>query len=642
MAEAGGEDANRLLDAMFRDVINMLGRVVDPAILAEIATNLGLEDLDAIRNNVRALYHRIVTHINSEPFLQAEDGGLAYIMAARDRLRVALNITVGDPDEDVKHDLDDHHDDDPPFQDALPNHNGLENIHAVPVNAVNVGGIGRLRELKLSGSIGKPGQKGKLTYSSLLSQIRNAVRRGFDDSEICAAVIRCIDPNTALRNYLEEIEELTVDKMIPTLQSHFQEKNATALYHQMNNAVMTSEDTELSFCMDLMALRDKIFKISQTQGGEYTKPLLQAQFQKALYTGIKNESVRQELKPYLSSKRKQVVSDQQLMAEITDICMLDLEHQAKVDPKSKQASVSSVIGNVVHSDDSSPQVKPKPPGQGKPPLRQRADAKPPRSDIVAQLDNLLTPLTTQVCELYGAVQNLTQAGQGTNSPQQRQNQSSVSLETSQIQQQSSQQQQPDDKNDPLAGGGEIGVNHWMPWGSGLGYGGNRGRGPPWPFWWPPVGRGVYDEYENDGYQAGADSGRRAGGFDNANRGGFNSSMGRGRGNDSRGGFHNSGGRGINNVLGSGGSFNPGGLSNQGNFSGRGGHNNWNNRGRGGFSGGRGSYGGNQNFGGPSVKCPSCTQANAVFCNHCKVCYAIDHRSRECPHRDDPNFVPPKN
>ena len=53
--------------------------------------------------------------------------------------------------------------------------------------------------------------------------------------------------------------------------------------------------------------------------------------------------------------------------------------------------------------------------------------------------------------------------------------------------------------------------------------------------------------------------------------------------------------------------------------------------------GRGGY--NQQ---PRFLCPKCTQDNAAFCNHCRVCYSVAHRMLDCPHRNDPNFVPTKN
>ena len=88
--------------------------------------------------------------------------------------------------------------------------------------------FGRMRELKLSGQIGNPGEAGKLSYSSLSFQIANARARHFDDAEICAAVIRAITPNLPLRNYLERQRHLSLDMLISRLRTHFLLKGATA------------------------------------------------------------------------------------------------------------------------------------------------------------------------------------------------------------------------------------------------------------------------------------------------------------------------------------------------------------------------------------------------------------------------------
>ena len=595
----------------------MLGLVQDPGLLEEIYTDMELPaaELEALRGNLRPLYRRIMAHMLSDEFEALQDNGLAYLMAARDKLRIALGIAAGDPtgaEGGPKPEPEDSDDEGAnEFKDAL---------ETLEVNAVGAAGValGKLRELKLSGTIGKPGQKGKLTYSSLLSQIKNAIKRGFDDGEICAAVVRCIDPNSALRNYLEEIDDLTVKKLIPTLQSHFQEKNATSLYNQMNNAVMSGEDTELSFCMELMALRDKIFKISTAQGGEYTKSLLQSQFQKALYTGIKNERVRQELKPLLSSKRKKPPSDKTIMTEITEICMLDLEHQLKVEPKStaRRASASVTSAETDQTD------KGKKTQVGKittPKTESRPTENLQISQEFAQMKSILAPLTTQVCELYGAVEKLNQDAYGqAYQPQQQVPQ----LPPAQQPQPQPQQPQLDPTaqafaayHDGFGNGqnvvdGQVASGRGAHTGRGAYWGSRGGRAMHWPAWFQ-------DGFMGPGYSRGW--AEYPGGYDQQNYQPPHQqqyqppppqspqqpqqqqqSGGRGGSDGSRGGR---GGRGSSRG-------------------GRGGHNNHGN--------------GSQNT---PFLCPSCQKAKAVYCNHCRVCYAIDHRTNTCPHKDDPNFVP---
>ena len=62
--------------------------------------------------------------------------------------------------------------------------------------------VGKFRGLKFDGMIGKPGEKKKLTYRSLLSQIKHAVSQGFGDSEVVNAVLKCIPCNSSLRKII--------------------------------------------------------------------------------------------------------------------------------------------------------------------------------------------------------------------------------------------------------------------------------------------------------------------------------------------------------------------------------------------------------------------------------------------------------
>ena len=87
------------LDESTREVFGMLSMVTEAEVLEEIATDLGFNDLDDIKGNLKGLYRKIANHINSDDFDELEDQGLGPLMSMRDKLRVALNLSTGDPDE---------------------------------------------------------------------------------------------------------------------------------------------------------------------------------------------------------------------------------------------------------------------------------------------------------------------------------------------------------------------------------------------------------------------------------------------------------------------------------------------------------------------------------------------------------------
>ena len=298
------------------------------------------------------------------------------------------------------------------------------------------------------------------------------------------------------------------------------------------------------------------------------------------------------------------MSDQELMAKITDICMLDLEHQAKVEQKSKKSSVSSVQSSSEGRSSAPTPTKS---------TKQKVDVSNKKSEVatVAQLSNLLTPLTTQVCELYGAVEKLTQGVM-------QQNPQAV------------QQPQIDENDDPFAGCGAIGFSQWN---RPKGYTGKRGSGS----WWPvPVGgiggREAYDMGDGDeqiGARGGFTGGVSRGSYNFSGRGGGNNDRGgKSQGNNvtfGRGGFQNLGGRGTQGNYGARGSLNP---------AGRGGGANYVSQGSG------GGYVGQGNFDGG--RCSSCTQSKVLFCPHCKICFQMGHQAVECPNANVPSSALPKN
>lgn len=89
------------------------------------------------------------------------------------------------------------------------------------------------KEFKISGQICEPGQKERLTFSSLAHQTKNGLNKGYPEIEIVDAVVRAIAQGLQMRRYLEGKSELTLPTLRKVLWSHYQEKGATELYSQL-------------------------------------------------------------------------------------------------------------------------------------------------------------------------------------------------------------------------------------------------------------------------------------------------------------------------------------------------------------------------------------------------------------------------
>ncbi|KAK0134191.1 hypothetical protein N1851_030232 [Merluccius polli] len=155
------------------------------------------------------------------------------------------------------------------------------------------------REFKISGQVGEPGQKDKLSFSSLAHQIEQGINKGYTEVEIVDAVVRAIAPGLQLRSYLEGKADLTLPTLRQILCFHYQEKGATELYKQLTSEVQGSNESPQNFVIRARDLRQKILFASQEAESalRYDPVLVQSMFLHTVLTGLQNESIRNDLLP---------------------------------------------------------------------------------------------------------------------------------------------------------------------------------------------------------------------------------------------------------------------------------------------------------------------------------------------------------
>ena len=119
------------------------------------------------------------------------------------------------------------------------------------------------RDFKIQGVVGDPGQKDKLGYQALISQIESGLVKGYADKEVVSAVVRAVQPGLQLRSYLENMTDLTLPRLRKILRFHFHEKNATDLYQPLTNIALQSNEDPQSFLMRALTIRQKIISASK-------------------------------------------------------------------------------------------------------------------------------------------------------------------------------------------------------------------------------------------------------------------------------------------------------------------------------------------------------------------------------------------
>ena len=143
-----------------------------------------------------------------------------------------------------------------------------------------------------------------------------------------------------LRGYLEGVPNLTMETLLKKLRLHFRVKDAANAFRVMERTVQGESEKADTFCQKMFRLRQDVVSLSKLEGDPYTEDYIQSRFQHALYTGLRDQSVRQQLKLVLTSGS---VDDDDLLEEINDITMADVEHKEKLaEQKQKEAAAKAV------------------------------------------------------------------------------------------------------------------------------------------------------------------------------------------------------------------------------------------------------------------------------------------------------------
>lgn len=328
----------------------MLARLVDqsPETLMKICYQLGLDVTPTKVENVNnRLLKMVVRYLSSAEVESSSDSGEATFLLVKtiiDEIEHESATQQSKAFENVLSDYDDYLGVSPPAPGTKPK---MERKSAAtnhtfvtpPVQAQPTFSLHKLKEFKISGSIGSPGQKDKLTYSSLSYQIQQGKRMGYTEEEICSAVIKAITPGISLRVYLENKSDLDLSSLLAVMRSHYKEKDSTSVFTEMSNAAQLPTETAHEFAIRLMSLRQRVLLLSREEDCPYDLRLVKKRFLYALSTGLKSSGIRHNLQEQL---KDMYISDENLLADITDAMTLEADYTEKLSRKKATVTVQAV------------------------------------------------------------------------------------------------------------------------------------------------------------------------------------------------------------------------------------------------------------------------------------------------------------
>ena len=194
-----------------------------------------------------------------------------------------------------------------------------------------------VREFKISGQIGEPVHKEKLTYVSLIHQIDSGLERGYSDTFVMQLLK--LFHLRSLRNYILTLPQRSLKKLRYILLVFFQEKAAADIFQSMVTAIQEPKETALQFLLHLLDAGNRVFFASKEERveAEYITQLVKKSFLKAFESGLRDENLVTNLRPFL---RTSGITGDELMKNVNELETKQQERKTKIGVTSERSKTA--------------------------------------------------------------------------------------------------------------------------------------------------------------------------------------------------------------------------------------------------------------------------------------------------------------
>ena len=198
----------------------------------------------------------------------------------------------------------------------------------------------KFRQFKINGSIGEPGAKGCISYSSLCYQIKQGEANKYTIKEIYAGVIRAIEAGNPFRDVLElEVDDFDKEAFMKALRGHFMERDPDAIMDDLRKCCQSSKETAHTFACRCVALKKQFVNLKAAEGLVCDMTHLKSTFFRTLSAGIRNSNVRNELRPMF---KEGIIADQDLLYEVAMAEKNEKERVRRFEEGEKKVKINKV------------------------------------------------------------------------------------------------------------------------------------------------------------------------------------------------------------------------------------------------------------------------------------------------------------
>ena len=119
----------------------------------------------------------------------------------------------------------------------------------------------------------------------------------------------------------------------------FQEKTAADLFQSMVTAIQDPKETEQQFLLHLLDACNRVFFAAKEERaeGEYSSQLVEKSFLKAFESGLRDENLVTNLRPFL---RTSGITDEELMKNVNELATKQKERKTKIGATSERSKTA--------------------------------------------------------------------------------------------------------------------------------------------------------------------------------------------------------------------------------------------------------------------------------------------------------------
>ena len=301
-------DHLKMVEVARKEVLDRL-QVISAAQLEELCTRSHLTVVESKKGNQKALFNVMMRHLTSQAIEDSEDEGQKLFEDLLGEMKVMLGE---DGETGIKKESE----------------TSTGNAASEPIMKTRVE-LHKLREFKITGGTVGSGDNA-LGYISLIHQMREGKAIGYSGKEVMSGVIKAMKAASSIRSYCEGHPDLTEEKFMKLLRSHYNVKDSATLLTELSNGTQEPKETEMNYVLRLMGVRNNVITLSRDEGCPLDEVMVQKRFMHAVAVGLKKDAIRLELQTVL---KQTTTTDEDLLDEIRLVVARDAEHQRKMNTK---------------------------------------------------------------------------------------------------------------------------------------------------------------------------------------------------------------------------------------------------------------------------------------------------------------------